>query len=63
MNEYAKRGLGYGLLATLIMTVLMLIGTATGVSPMPTPIPIALARWALGNLPGPPDTRIFLWAL
>ncbi len=53
MNEYAKRGIGYGLLATLLMTVLMLIGTATGVSPMPAPIPIALARWALGDIPQP----------
>ena len=53
MNEVAKRGIGYGLLATLMMTVLMVIGTIAGVSPMPAPIPIALARWVLGDVPQP----------
>lgn len=47
----AERGFLYGLLATLGMTVLMLIGVAAGLSPMPSPIPIALAHWLLGDLP------------
>jgi hypothetical protein len=53
MPEHMKRGVLYGLLATLGMTILMLIGVGTGLSPMPSPIPIALAHWALGDLPGP----------
>ena len=41
----AKRlagGFGWGLVATLAMSVLMIIGYATGVAPMPKPIPGAL---------------------
>lgn len=53
MNAELKRGLVWGLLATLCMTVLMLAATATGISPMPRPVPIALAAWALGALPLP----------
>jgi hypothetical protein len=53
MNTNIKRGFGYGLLATLGMTLLMLTGTALQLSPMPMPVPIALARWAFGALPMP----------
>jgi len=49
----SKRGFGYGLLATLAMTVVMLLGILTGMSPMPAPIPVALVKWAFGNLPQP----------
>ena len=53
MNVDLKQGFGYGLLATLGMTLLMLVGTFLKVSPMPTPIPIALAGWVFGALPMP----------
>jgi len=46
-----KLGIVYGLLATLAMTVVMVLGLLTRVSPMPTPIPVALAKWAFGDLP------------
>ena len=48
-----KKGFIWGLVATLAMTVVMLLGTITGQSPMPAPVPVALAKWALGALPKP----------
>lgn len=53
MDRNVKQGFGYGLLATLGMTLIMLAATAFQVSPMPAPVPIALARWAFGALPMP----------
>lgn len=53
MDINVKQGFGYGLLATLGMTLIMLGGTALQFSPMPAPVPIALARWAFGSLPVP----------
>ncbi|MGH3366204.1 MAG: DUF6789 family protein [Nocardioidaceae bacterium] len=44
---------GWGAVATLAMSALMLLGTATGVSPMPDPIPAALVSHILGALPVP----------
>lgn len=46
------RGAGYGLLATLAMTIVMSIGMGTGLAPMPEPIPTALARLFLEGLVG-----------
>ncbi len=46
-------GTGWGLLATVAMSVVMLAATATGVSPMPKPIPAALVSHTLGALPQP----------
>lgn len=53
MDTDIKRGFGYGLLATLGMTLVMIAGTGLQLSPMPEPIPIALARRAFGALPMP----------
>ena len=53
MNENIKRGFLYGLLATLGMTIIMLIGTFSKLSPMPAPIPVALVHKFIGNLPKP----------
>jgi Family of unknown function (DUF6789) len=54
MDDRIRRGLLAGLLATLAMTVVMLAGSATGFSPIPRPIPIALLAWAVrGALPRP----------
>ncbi len=42
-------GFGSGVLATLLMTAVMFIGQGTGLSPMPQPIPVALAARVLGH--------------
>lgn len=46
-------GAGWGALATVVMSGVMLAGVATGVSPMPKPIPAALVARTLGPLPMP----------
>lgn len=43
----------WGLVATVAMSVVMLVGTATGVAPMPKPIPAALVSHTLGLSEGP----------
>lgn len=48
------RGAGWGVLATVVMSIPMIIGMATGVAPMPEPIPKALVTLIFGNgLPTP----------
>ena len=48
------RGFGWGVAATVVMSVPMLIGMATGVAPMPEPIPKALVTLVFGaGLPAP----------
>lgn len=47
MRNWLRRGFLAGLLATGVMTLLMLAGTVTGLSPIPTPIPVALVAWVL----------------
>jgi hypothetical protein len=44
---------GWGAVATLVMSALMLAGTAIGVSPMPEPVPVALVAHTFGSLPKP----------
>lgn len=47
-------GFGWGVVATLAMSVLMILGVATGLSPMPGPIPAALVSNVFGaGLPQP----------
>ncbi|MEO3936867.1 hypothetical protein V3N99_08925 [Dermatophilaceae bacterium Soc4.6] len=46
-------GAGWGVVATLAMSVLMIAGVATGISPMPKPIPEALVAHTLGSMPKP----------
>lgn len=46
-------GAGWGSVATLVMSVVMLAGTASGVSPMPKPVPAALVGHTLGGIPQP----------
>jgi Family of unknown function (DUF6789) len=41
-------GFRWGVVATVIMSVVMIAGTATGLSPMPKPIPVALVARMLG---------------
>ena len=51
----AKRlatGFGWGVVATLAMSALMILGVATGLSPMPNPIPAAIVGKVVGGLLG-----------
>ncbi len=43
----------WGVVATLAMSVVMILGVATGLSPMPKPIPLAIASRFLGGAPLP----------
>ncbi|TYP93566.1 hypothetical protein LX73_1272 [Fodinibius salinus] len=52
-NKFTKKGIGYGLLGTLVMSLIMLTGMATGMSPIPEPIPVAIAKGIIGDLPQP----------
>lgn len=48
------RGFGWGVTATIAMSIPMIIGTAAGVAPMPEPIPKALVTLIFGaGLPTP----------
>jgi hypothetical protein len=53
----AKRlaaGFGWGVVATLAMSALMIVGVVTGISPMPSPIPEAIVSKVFGEgLPRP----------
>lgn len=53
MKQQTKRGLIFGLIATAAMTILMLIGKVTGMSPIPEPIPIAIMKHILGDIAKP----------
>ena len=48
------RGFGWGVVATIAMSIPMMIGMASGVAPMPEPIPKALVSLVFGaGLPAP----------
>lgn len=57
MTYYKNRflpGFGWGVVATVVMSVLMLAAVATGMSPMPKPVPVALlGKLGAGTLPRP----------
>lgn len=53
MTRRLLAGAGWGVLATVVMGAVMLAGVATGVSPMPKPVPAALVAHTLGISPGP----------
>lgn len=48
------KGFGWGIVATLVMSILMIIGKATGLAPMPDPIPIATVKNLIGEVPKRP---------
>lgn len=52
------RGFAYGVVATIAMSVLVLVGTVTGVSPIPESIPKALVATVLGGTPEPVVTAL-----
>ena len=56
-------GFGWGVVATLAMSALMILGVVAGLSPMPSPIPAAIVNKGLGLLGvGLPVPRIMLLA-
>lgn len=52
-GKLLKKGAGYGLLGTLLMSVIMLIGMRSGMSPIPEPIPLSIAKGLLGAVAKP----------
>ncbi|PRW63044.1 hypothetical protein [Actinopolyspora mortivallis] len=42
-------GLGWGAVATVLMSVVMFLGTAVGVAPVPRPVPVALTSQTVGT--------------
>lgn len=53
-------GFGWGVVATLAMSALMVLGVATGLSPMPSPVPAAIVSKIFGG--GLPQPLILLLA-
>jgi hypothetical protein len=53
------RGFSWGLIGTLAMSALMFLGVATGISPMPAPVPIAI----MTRIFGPQTTQPVILAL
>lgn len=51
MTQRIARGALFGLLATLAMTVVTAVGLSANTAPMPEPVSLAVARWALGGRP------------
>ncbi len=51
--RWVGTGAVWGVGATVVMAAVMIAGVATGVSPMPRPIPVALVARTLGMLPMP----------
>ncbi len=45
-------GFGWGVVATLAMSVLMILGVFTGIAPMPRPIPEAIVGGVVSNVLG-----------
>jgi hypothetical protein len=53
-NTRLLTGFGWGVVATVAMSILMIIGRVTGLAPMPAPIPAAIVSHVFGtNLPQP----------
>jgi len=58
--ERFSKGFGWGIVATVAMSVLMILGILTGVSPMPEPIPPDIVgKWAVFLSP----TWVMVWAV
>jgi hypothetical protein len=55
--------LGWGLVATLAMSVLMVIGFTTGITPMPKPIPGAIVGKVIKGVIGAEIPQIAIMAL
>lgn len=47
------KGFGWGVLATIVMSIFMIIGKVSGMAPMPSPIPVAIVHHLFGKAPKP----------
>jgi hypothetical protein len=47
------KGFGWGVLATVVMSIIMITGKVTGIAPMPAPIPVAIVKTMIGEAPKP----------
>jgi hypothetical protein len=47
------KGFGWGVLATVVMSIIMITGKVTGIAPMPAPIPVAIVKTIIGEVPKP----------
>lgn len=61
MDDRFTRGFVWGVVATVAMSALMLIGVSTGMSPMPKPIPLAIVARLLGD--GTPQPLLMIAAV
>ena len=43
------QGFGWGVVATIAMSVVMILGMVTGAAPMPKPIPVAIVGKVMGG--------------
>lgn len=48
MDNRFARGFVWGVVATIAMSVFMLMGVSAGISPMPKPIPLAIVTQVMG---------------
>lgn len=49
MTRRIRRGFGYGVVATIVMSIPMLLATVSGLSPMPEPVPKAIVGQLVGS--------------
>lgn len=61
MDNRFIRGFEWGVVATVVMSALMLAGVSTGMSPMPKPIPLAIMAQVFG--PGTPQPVLMVLAV
>lgn len=48
MNKRIMSAFGWGIIATILMSIVMIIGKQTGTTPMPKPIPMAMVVHIFG---------------
>lgn len=60
-KQRLSAGFGWGVVATIAMSILMIIGLTTGMSPMPEPIPKAIVSKLFGE--GMPTPLLMLLAI
>ena len=52
-NKRILKGFVWGVIATVGMSLIMIFGKLSGLSPMPKPIPVAIVVRVFGELPKP----------
>lgn len=52
-NKKIFKGFVWGVVATVVMSIIMILGKISGLSPIPKPIPVAIVVRVFGKLPVP----------